>query len=260
MRNRLAELNEKLIDYYGIIGFILLWQAAPALRWVNPQFIPPPSTIIAYAWKIILSGDLFIHAATSVQRILFGLIAAIVTAVPLGVILAGWFPRFTKFVNPLLHLLGHVNAFTLFPIFILFFGIGELAKFTIIYWSSIWPIFFTTIAGVENIEPNLVKAAKSMGANRFEIFYKVILPGAAPSIFTGLKMGATTAFLMLIAAEMLGSSAGLGWLVHNSAANNIIPRLFVAAITIALLGSAINYLIQWSESQVLQYKEEVKVD
>jgi NitT/TauT family transport system permease protein len=252
--------HERVMSWYGIIAFLLLWQIAPFVGLADGRFIPPLSVVIADALKLVGNGQIFIHAATSAQRALLGLIAAMLVAIPLAVILAGWFQRFTKFMSPLLQLLGNINPFALFPLFILLFGVGELAKFAIIFWSSLFPILNTTIGGVQNIDPILLKSAKSMGASKGTIFWKVVLPGSLPSIFTGLRMGATTAFLFLIAAEMLSASAGMGWLIHNSSMNNYIPRIYVGVVGIALLGMLLNILLSKLESFFLDFKEEVKVD
>lgn len=257
MKKWLALLNDKLLDTYGIIAFLLLWEFAPRFGWADPQFIPPLSKVLLAAWKLAITGDLFIHIAASLQRTLVGLVLAIIIAVPLGFILGGFFQNLTKYLQPLLNILGQINAFSLFPIFILFFGIGEVAKISIIFWSCIWPILFTTIAGVHQVDPLLIKGARSMGAGRITIFFKVVLPGAAPSIFTGLRFGSSVAFLMLIAAEMIGASAGLGWLVHNSAVNSIMPRLFASTITIALLSMGLNYLIHWIEGNVVTWRQDI---
>jgi NitT/TauT family transport system permease protein len=155
--------------------------------------------------------------------------------------------------------LGNINPFALFPLFILLFGVGEIAKFAIIFWSSLFPILNSTIYGINSIEPILIKAARSMGATKKEIFWKVVLPGALPGIFTGLRMGATTAFLFLIAAEMLAASAGMGWLVHNSAMNNYIPRIYVGVLGIALLGMGMSLILDKLEKTFLGYKEVVQV-
>lgn len=259
LKRWLAALNDKLLDAYAIIGFLILWELAPRLGWADAQFVPPLSQVILAGWKISLTGELFIHIAASLQRTLVGLVLAIILAVPLGFVLGGWLPRLAKFLHPLFNLLGQINAFSLFPIFILFFGIGESAKISIIFWSSIWPVLFTTIAGVQQVDPIYIKSARSMGANSATVFWKVILPGAAPSIFTGVRMGSTVAFLMLIAAEMIGASSGLGWLIHNSSVNSIMPRLFAATITIALLGMGLNYFVHWLEGNVVNWKDEAGV-
>ena len=247
-------LNNKLIDYYGVAVLILLWELAPRLGWIDSQFFPAPSTIFAEGAKLWTDGTLVLHIAVSLQRTFLGLIGATALGVPLGFVLGGWFPRLTRFMSPLLHLFGQINAFSLFPLFVLFFGIGELAKFSIIFWSCLWPILFTTIAGVQEVEPLFIKLARSMGGGRGILLVKVLIPGALPSIFTGVRIGATVAFLMLIAAEMIGASSGLGWLVHNSSVNYIIPRLYLAALLIALLGMMLNYSLHWLEAHLIPGK------
>ena len=204
-------------------------------------------------------GIFLIQVTASLKRVATGLAAALVVGVPLGLLMGGWFPGLTRFLKPLLRLLGQLNAFALFPLFVLFFGIGELAKFFIIFWSSLWPILFTTIAGVEHVDPLFIKVARSMGSGRLSLLVKVLLPSALPSIFTGVRLGATVAFLMLIAAEMIGANAGLGWLVLNSSQNYLIPRLYLAATVIALFGMGMNYSVHFMESRVIRWKQTIEV-
>lgn len=244
-------LRDRLPGCLGLAGFLALWQLAPALGIVDPAFIPPPSVVCRSVAGLVGTGEMFLHASASLKRVLAGFGLAVAAAVPLGFALGGGMPALGRFLGPLLTLLGQVNAFSLFPIFILFFGIGEIAKVAIIFWSSVWPILSMTIAGVRNVDPSLLKAARSMGASRWMIFRKVVLPAAAPSVFTGIRIGATVAFLMLIAAEMVGASTGLGWLIHNSQVNYIIPRVFAAAIAIALLGMGTNTLLRRLESRIV---------
>jgi NitT/TauT family transport system permease protein len=232
---------------------------APYVGLTDGRFIPPLSTIIADAFKLVLNGTLFLHIASSCQRVLIGLFLALAVAIPSAICLAGFFPRLTKFLNPLLIILGNINPFALFPLFILLFGVGEVAKLAIIFWSSLFPILNFSIYGVTNVDQQLIKAARGMGADKMSIFWKVVIPGALPSIFTGFKMGATTAFLFLIAAEMLAANSGLGYLVHNASLNYYIPRIYVGVLGIAILGMGFTLLINKAEKLLLGYKEEVKV-
>lgn len=249
----LLKINDRLLDWYGLVVLLALWEAAPRLGWIDVQFFPPPSLILAEGALMAGRGELLVQITASLQRLVQGLAAALLVGIPAGFVLGGWFPRLTHFLRPLLKLLGQINAFSLFPLFVLFFGIGELAKFAIIFWSCIWPVLFTTISGVRNVDPLFVKVARSMGCGRLSLFARVLLPGALPSIFTGVRLGATVAFLMLIAAEMIGANAGLGWLVHNSSTNYVIPRLYLAATLIALLGLAMNAVIHLIEARVVTW-------
>ncbi|MDR1036009.1 MAG: ABC transporter permease [Deltaproteobacteria bacterium] len=250
--------NRRVMGWYGIIAFLALWQVGPWLGLFDGRFIPPFSDVLHDAWVLVRTGEFFIHVATSTQRALLGLVGAILVGVPAGVCLAGFFPRATRFLNPLLSLLGNINPFALFPLFILLFGVGEVAKFAIIFWSAVFPVLNFTIYGVGSVDPVLVKAARSMGADRTQIFWKVILPASVPSIFTGFKMGATVAFLFLIAAEMLSATAGMGYMVHNASMNNYIPRIYVGVLGIALLGMGMTVLINRLERTLLSYKEEAR--
>ena len=137
----------------------------------------------------------------------------------------------------------------------LFFGIGELAKFAVIFWSCVWPILFTTIAGVQGVDPLYVKVAGPMGSGRLTIFVRVLFPGALPSIFTGIRLGTTVAFLMLIAAEMIGASRGLGWLVWNAQINFQMPNLFAATVLISLLGLTLNFTFATLEERLTGWRQ-----
>ena len=255
----IAAINDRLLDWYGIVALFVLWECSSRWGWIDNQFFPPPSIILAEGWKLAATGELFLHVLVSLQRIFSGLGAAIVAGIPLGFVLVGWFPGFTQFMRPLLRVLSQINAFTLFPVFVLFFGIGELAKFSVIFWSCLWPILFTTIAGVKEVDPLLLKVARSMGGGRMVLSARVLLPGALPSIFTGVRLGAATAFLMLIAAEMIGSSAGLGWLVYNSSVNYSVPRIYLAATVIAALGMGLNRLVYFTENFLIRWREPIVV-
>jgi NitT/TauT family transport system permease protein len=254
------DVKDKFAALSGLAGFFLLWEVAPRVGVIDEQFLPPVSAVMAAMAKMTAGGELFVHMAASVQRTLIGLFLATVIALPAGFILGGAFPAATLFIRPLTRILGQINAFCLFPIFILFFGIGELSKISIIFWSTIWPIFSTTVAGVRQIDPLYIKIARSMGTGKLSIFYKVIMPGAAPVIFTGIRAGANLAFLMLIAAELIGAKAGLGWLIKNSTENFTIPRLFASALLIALLGMLANYLITCAEKTAIVWKQEQNND
>lgn len=250
--------NRRAMSWYGIIAFLLLWQLAPYAGITDRDFIPPLSVVAAEALRLAVGGELFLHIASSCQRVLIGLFLAVLVAIPAAVLLAGFFPRVTRFLSPLLALLGNINPFALFPLFILLFGVGEGAKLAIIFWSSLFPILNFAIHGVQAVDPIYIKAARGMGADRPRIFWKVVIPGALPSIFTGFKMGATTAFLFLIAAEMLAANSGLGYLVHNASLNYFIPRIYVGVLGIAILGMGFTVLIDKAEKLVLGHKEEAK--
>jgi NitT/TauT family transport system permease protein len=240
----------------ALILFFVFWEVAPRVGIADHQFIPTFSEVMVTMWNLILKGDLFLHIGVSLRRAMFGFALAGAVAIPLGFLLGGWFKSFEEILDPLLQLLAQVNPFSVFPVFMLLFGIGEVAKVSIIFWVCLWPMIFNTINGVKGIDPLLVKAARAMGTSKLVLFWKVVLPGAAPTIFTGIKLGAGNSFFMLIAAEMIGATAGLGWLILNSEINYQIKKLFAAVVAIAVLGIAITKLIGLVEKKFITWKEE----
>ena len=259
-----AKKKEHILDKLAILGrksialiiFFALWQILPTIGVLNRQFIPSIGDIVINLGQMLATGELLIHIQASMARALEGFALSIIVGVPLGFLLGGWFKKFEEILDPLLQVFAQINPFTLFPIFILFFGIGEVAKVAIIFWVSVWPVLFHTINGVKNIDPLLIKGARAMATPKFSLFYKVVLPGAAPLIFAGLRSSVGTAFLMLIAAEMIGASKGLGWLILNAQNNYNINKLYSAAIAIAALGLLMTKLLQVLERLIITWKDD----
>lgn len=247
--------HSKFKRYYFITLFLILWQVAPVVGWADPRFIPPLSRVLEAIWALTENADIFVHISVSLERVFVGFFIAIILGLPLGFILGGWLPGVAGFLKPLMDFCAQVNTITLLPLFIVLFGLGEISKYSIIFWASFWPVLFTTMEGARQVDPLLIKLARSMRVNGLAIFFKVILPGAALQIFTGIRMGATMAFMLLMAAEMIGANKGLGWLIRNSQENWLIPRLFAGLLAIAGVGLIINYFIEWIENTFITWRE-----
>jgi NitT/TauT family transport system permease protein len=179
-----------------------------------------------------------------------------VTAVPLGILL-GWYRPLERILNPLLQLLRQTNPVSLFPVFIMFFGIGYLTNVAIIYWVVVWPILLGTVNGVTYVDPALVKYARSVGLRPVPLLIKVVFPSAVPSIITGMRLAATYSFLMLVISEMVGASSGLGYLIVNAQYLMSIHLLYVGVIVLALLGIAANWLLVLLERRLTAWKQGV---
>ena len=236
-----ARVHERLLDVYGFAVLLALWELAPRLGWLNPMFFPPLSVIAATGVHMIANGELPRHVLASLGRTFLGLGVAAALAVPLGLYLGGRSPRLARFLGPLFNLFAQVNAFALFPVFVLFFGIGEVAKFAIIFWACLWPLLLGTIGAVASVDSALVKTARSMGVGGVELVREVLLPAALPVILAAARGGALTAFVMLVAAEMAGASTGLGWVVLNAMHYTAFDRLFLATVVIAALGALLQH-------------------
>lgn len=247
------------LRWSGLLMFLLLWEAVPRFGWADAQFLPPLTVVLQAIYRLGAEGSLYIHLMVSLWRVLLGLLLAITIALPLAFVLEVRFPAQAKQMDPLFRLLSHVNPFSLAPLFILLFGIGEAEKLAIITLVAIWPLLFHTITGIRAVDPVLVKTARSMKVSALFLVREVLFPAALPIIITGLRVGTQMAVFMLIAAEMLGAGAGLGWLVHNSAMLYQIPRMYAGGLLIILVGIFINKLILQFERDSLFWQEPVDV-
>ncbi|WP_420992223.1 ABC transporter permease [Cupriavidus sp. 30B13] len=248
-----ARLGDRALGLLGIAGFLLLWELVPRTGLVSEAYLSPPSQILPAIWQLLESGALLKHVGASLQRSLWGLLLAIGLGVTLG-LLMGWFSRLEAIVDPILQLFRQTSAFALFPVFILFLGIGELSKVAIIFWASFWPVLLSTISGVKQVDQLLINSARSMGASRLFVFGKVVLPAASPSIFTGIRLAGTYCITALVAAEMIGAHSGLGFLTLNSQEVFQIPTMYAGILLLALLGLALNFILARIERRLTRWR------
>jgi NitT/TauT family transport system permease protein len=202
---------------------------------LDPQFIPPFTRVIAFIWTQAVSGTLENHLLASLGRATGGLAIAVIIAVPLGVALAGWSEKLRIALEPVLEWLSHINPFVLFHIIIVFMGAGELTKVTVIAWACLWPVMFSALSGIIHADAEIIKAARSFGLSRFRLTAKILLPSALPSILTGTRLAAGYSLLFLIAAEMMGASSGLGFMIYTAQVNYQIVEMFAGVVIIAVL-------------------------
>ncbi|MFD6876614.1 MULTISPECIES: ABC transporter permease [unclassified Streptomyces] len=235
-------LRAALLRSAAIIGLLAVWETAPRLGLVDATFLPPVSEVAVAWWELLGDGQLGEHARASLTRSFGGFAIAVVVAVPLG-LLIGWYRPVAAFLGPLLELFRNTAALALLPVFVLLLGIGETSKVSIVVYACVWPILLNTISAVGNADPTLVRLARSMDLSTPRLFQKVILPSSVPAIFTGIRLAGAVSILVLVAAEMIGAKAGLGYLINASQYNFAIPQMYAGIITISAIGVAFNQVL-----------------
>lgn len=231
------------LQRYGLlIGFLAFWQVGSNLGWINPTVFPPLDKIIAATWTGIVGGALLDDIAISLQRSGLAFAAAVAFGIPLGLFM-GQIRSVERALDPILQVFRQTSALALYPVFILLLGLGEASKVFVIFWATLFPILLATIGGVKEVDRKLIEMATTFGASRATVFARVVLPASVPSIFVGLRLSATTALLLLIAAEMIGANKGLGFQVMNAQYNFQIPQMFAAILLLALLGLTANFVL-----------------
>ncbi|MDR1658101.1 MAG: ABC transporter permease [Deltaproteobacteria bacterium] len=232
-----------MIRYLCFPAFLLIWEFLSRFKLINPIFFPPFTTIVTTVVDMISSGELWLHLKISLARALSGLFIASLAGVPLGILLGGYAKKLELLLELPLEVLSQLNPFLLFHIIILFMGIGEPPKVTIVAWTCLWPITFSTMTGVSQVNPSLIKSGRAFGLRGLSLITKIVLPASAAQIFAGLRLGLGYSMFMLIAAEMMGASSGLGWLVLNSQENFQLNNMYAGVLVIALAGLVLDGLV-----------------
>ncbi|MDH6285269.1 ABC transporter permease [Rhodococcus opacus] len=237
----------------AIVAFLALWEIAPRVGLVDEVFLPPFTTVVEAFFDLVQSGELWQHVSASLSRALIGFFVAVVIAIPLGIAIA-WYRPVSDFLNPILELFRNTAALALLPVFILILGIGEESKIALVIYACTFPILLNTISGVRTVDPLLIKSASSLGLSPVRLFQKVVLPAAVPTIFTGIRMAAASSILVLIAAEMVGAKAGLGYLITASQFNFQIPNMYAGIVAISVLGLTLNAVLVLIERRLSRWR------
>lgn len=250
-----AALGRSLLSRYGLLlGFLLTWQVASRAGWISAAVFPPLDMIVAALWKGLAGGALVDDVAISLQRSGLAFAAAVTIGIPLG-LLMGQVRAAERALDPILQFFRQTSALALYPVFILLLGLGEASKVFVIFWATLFPILLATIGGVKEVDNRLIEMARSYGASRLTIFRRVVMPASLPAIFVGLRLGATTALLLLIASEMIGANKGVGFQVMNAQYNFQIPTMFAAILLLALLGLAANAVLVALQRRLCRWSE-----
>jgi NitT/TauT family transport system permease protein len=202
--------------------------------------LPQISDILSALYTSFANGTMIQHAAFTMYRVMFGFSLAICIGIPLGILMAR-FKHVENFFLPLVSALMPIPSFALVPLFMLWFGIGNLTTILIVFYAATFPMVFNTWSGVRSVNPLWLRAAGAMGADENSLFWKVIIPGASPFIITGMRQSFLRAWIAVVGAEMIAASDwGLGWVIFD-AKEFINTDVMLAALVVI---GAIGYLFE----------------
>ena len=235
------------------IVLLVVWQfiSARVLDETTRALLPPPTAVAAAAWELIVSGELFRHLFDSLRREFVAFLWSLV-AIPLGVAM-GWWKGFNEQVDSLVEMLRPIPPLAWIPLSILWFGIGDLQNEFIIFLGIFFPILLNTITGVKGVEPNLVRAARCLGSDEWTVLSQVVVRAALPQIVTGIRIGLGVGWMALVAAELVGASSGLGFLINDARTILRTDIVIVGMITIGLVGLVLDVLIRKITGRLLPW-------
>jgi NitT/TauT family transport system permease protein len=198
--------------------FLIVWQAVSVSEVVNRILFPPPTEVALALYGAARNGTLFADVVMSVSRVLVGYGAGAAAGITLG-LLTGRYRFVSNLLAPIFQLLRPIPPIAFVPIVVLWFGLTELGKYFLVFWGVFFTVWIATHLGVQKVDVMLVRAARSLGTNERNLLRHVILPGAVPYIFVGLRTAVSISFYTLVGAELAGAFAGLAYRIEVSQQN-----------------------------------------
>jgi sulfonate transport system permease protein len=230
------------------VALVLAWEAAADTGLLAARVLPAPSATLLAAWELLRSGDLLSNVLISTQRALIGLAIGGSIGLVLGLLTGAW-PPAERLLDSTLQMLRNVPHLAIIPLVILWFGIDEKAKVFLVSAGVLFPLYINTFHGVRTVDRGLIEMARSYGLSKRALFWRIILPGALPSILVGLRYALGIMWLTLIVAETISASSGIGYMTMNAREFLQTDVVLLGVIVYALLGkladSATRLLERW---------------
>ncbi|EJM21762.1 ABC-type nitrate/sulfonate/bicarbonate transport system, permease component [Pseudomonas sp. GM18] len=244
---------EALLRLISPIALLLLWELASQWGLIPQRVIAAPSQIGGTLWAMITSGELGKHLLVSLQRALVGLSIGVSVGV-VAALITGLSKRGEVILDSPMQMLRTIPSLALVPLFILWFGIGEFTKIALIVTGTTFPVYLNLFAGIRNIDPKLIEAANTLGLNRRELIWHVILPGSLPSFFVGLRYSLGISWLALVFVEQINTTAGIGYLASDARDFMRTDVIVICLLIYSVLGLLIDGLIRTLERFALAWR------
>ena len=255
-----ARLKHKLLllSCFSMFMFFLIWQLAVSFAWVNPRYVASPIEVVeTFIYKLTNKNPdgsvLAVHIWSSLKLALSGYFAALVIGIPMGLAM-GYFKTVDSLVNPIFEVIRPIPPIAWIPIVTIWLGLGGLAKGFIIFLSAVIPCVINSYTGIKMTKPVLINVARTCGASRWKIFTSVCVPAAMPMVFVGMRVSIGNAWTTLVGAELLASTAGLGYMIQLGRTVVRPDIIMVGMLTIGVIGAVLYAILGWIESNALKWR------
>ena len=240
-----------------VIVLLLLWEIFVRIFHIPTYILPSVGSILVKSGDLLMTGELLKHTLLTVFRSVAGILIAVVIGVAIGFLMA-WYRRVGEALDYLVAATYAIPKVAVIPLLVVWLGVEETPKLTISVVGALFPILLNTIAGVRNVDTILIKAARDLRANDWQLFKEVILPGALPMFFAGLKIGAGVAFILVVAAEMMVANVGLGYLIASSSSILAVDAVFVGLVVLGILGTFVFAAVDLMERLIIPWHVKVR--
>lgn len=236
----------------SLILLLLAWEATVRGGLVQPLFLPAPSAIFERGQVLLEQGVLVGHMLASARRVLIGFLLASFVAIPLGIVL-GASPTAMALFNPILSFLRPLPSMSWVPLSLLWFGISETQKYSIVFMGAFAPSLLYVIEATRRVDPLLIRAAQNLGARKTDLMFGVILPAALPQIIAGLKVMLGIAWTCVISAELVAAREGLGFMIMNGKEYFQTDTVMLGMVLISVTVMATDIVLRWLEKKVIPW-------
>ncbi|WP_248926853.1 ABC transporter permease [Paenibacillus hamazuiensis] len=233
---------------------LAIWQIAGSLELVNKTLLPAPTAIAQSFWDLAASGELFKHLQISVYRAAVGFILGGGLGLLFG-IMTGLFKRVEHSLDPTVQMLRMIPHLAITPLFILWFGFGELSKILLIAKGAFFPLYVNTFLGIRNADSKLFDVARILEFSRWKQITRLVIPASLPNVLLGLRLSLGVSWLGLVVAELMGSSEGIGYLIMDARQFSQTSIVFVGIIIFAVVGKATDSLVRYLEKKLLKWRD-----
>jgi sulfonate transport system permease protein len=233
---------------------VIIWETVVRAGWVSQHLLPPPSELVTTLADLAGNGTLLGHIGISSLRVLIGFLIGAGLAVVVGAAV-GLSRRTEALLDPTFQALRAIPSLAWVPLLLLWLGIDEAPKITLIAIGAFFPVYLNFVAGIQNVDRKLVEVGGIYGLTGYRLIARIFLPAALPNLFTGLRSGLSLSWMFLVAAELIAASSGLGYLLTDGRETGRADLVIVAIIVLALLGKTSDSLLLWLEVRLLGWRD-----
>ena len=236
------------VSCLSLLSFLLVWELICQMGMVSPIFMPPPSQVLARASTMMEQGTLIWNVLASARRVMVGFLVAVMVAIPLGIWLGT--SRIARAIfDPVISFLRPLPSMSWIPLSLLWFGINETQKYSIVFMGSFVPALLYVVEATRSIDPLLVRAARNLGANRWQVMREVMLPGCLPQIISGMKIILGLSWTCVISAELVAAKEGLGFMIMNGKeffqTDTVVLGMVLISFTVLTTDLVVRALERW---------------
>jgi sulfonate transport system permease protein len=232
----------------------LVWELAARAGWIEARLLPPPSTVVATLGELYATGDLLGHVAATLARVVAGFALGLVLATALGA-LTGFSARARQVLDPTMQALRAIPSIAWVPLFILWFGIFEASKIALIATGAFFPIYLALMTGIQGVDRKLVEVGRVYQLGPLALVRRILVPAALPAWLTGVRGGLGLAWMFVIAAELMGASEGLGYLLLDGQMVGNAAQILAALVLFALLGKATDGAVVFLTRRLVSWQD-----